>query len=159
MAALFFASSAAGFDFAPFLLFGLDLNRRVSSLVVTTLRVVAGSKGGEGGEGGKLAATGGGGVWLRCDEPLEVGVLERFVAATGGVQEIVGGGGFAAAVPVEAEADRDLLLVLFFLPRPAFLLFASFEDVAGGITVCDDTWLVVPFASLQTFLFFKKIII
>lgn len=52
--------AAVDLDFV-FLLLGLGLNKRVSSLVVTTLRVGTGSEG----CGGGTFADGGGGVGLR----------------------------------------------------------------------------------------------
>lgn len=100
-----------------FLLFGFGLNKRVSSLVVTTLKVGAGSVGGGGG-----TFADGGGVWLRCEELLIVGdgVAERFGA--GEVHGARGGDFTVVNGATDCNADRDLFLDLFFLPRPLVLL-------------------------------------
>ena len=146
-ATCFVSSGAVDLDLT-FLLLGFGLNKRVSSLVVTTLSVGTGSEIG----GGKFDD--GGGVWLRWDELLIVGdgVVERLGA--GGVHKT--GVGLAAASGTatgwDADTDRDLFLDLFFFPRPLLLVLASlqFAETTGDGTGWEATWLVVPIASLPT---------
>lgn len=141
-------ADAVGLDF-DFLLLVFGLYKRVSSLVVTTLRVGAGSVGG----GGTFAD--GGGVWFRCEELLIVGegVAERF--GTDDVQETRGFTVIGGAT--DCNAGRDLFFGLFFLPRPLVLLVPTStregrtEDGAGtgGEDNCVDASLPTALSQIE----------
>lgn len=84
-----------------FLLLAFGLNKRVSSFVVTTLRVGTGS---EGGRGKFVDEVDDGGDWLLCDELLIVGdgVVERFGA---------GGHQFGFETTTDGLAGRSVVVI------------------------------------------------